>query len=59
MCILLSQVMVWERQKGFDHNHGIGVAQINPDELELNKLVIGWYKLFPMAKIESESNEST
>ncbi|GAB6029155.1 hypothetical protein CHUAL_004932 [Chamberlinius hualienensis] len=53
-------VMVWEKQKGFDHNHGVGVAHINPDQLELNQLLIGWYRLFPMGKIvnESESNES-
>lgn len=39
-------VMVWEKQKGFDHNVPLGAVEIQVNQLELHKLTIGWYKLF-------------
>ena len=38
-------VSVWERQKGFEHNTPIGSVEIDIEQLNLNKLIIGWYKL--------------
>lgn len=51
-------VMLWERQKGFEHNQGLGSAEIRVDTLKLSDHVIGWYPLFPIQKIGSESNDS-
>lgn len=51
-------VMLWERQKGFEHNHGLGSAEIRVDTLKLCEHVTGWYPLFPIQKMGSESNDS-
>ncbi|XP_065214885.1 regulating synaptic membrane exocytosis protein 2 isoform X2 [Planococcus citri] len=51
-------VMLWERQKGFEHNQGLGSAEIRVDTLKLCEHVTGWYPLFPIQKIGSESNDS-
>ncbi|XKL63207.1 hypothetical protein PGB90_005571 [Kerria lacca] len=51
-------VMLWERQKGFEHNHALGSAEIRVDTLQLCEHVTGWYPLFPIQKIGSESNDS-
>lgn len=51
-------VMLWSRQKGFEHNHGLGSAEIRTDTLKLSDHVSGWYPLFPIQKIGSESNDS-
>ena len=44
--------MVWEKSKGFEHNQGLGVAEINLSKLELSKSVTGWYRLLPVSSIE-------
>ena len=51
-------VMLWERQKGFDHNQGLGVAELALDKLQLTQLTVGWYPLFPIKKIDSDSYNS-
>jgi hypothetical protein len=40
------QVMLWQKQRGFEHNQPIGLVEICVDKLELHKLTIGWYKLY-------------
>ncbi|XP_067120671.1 regulating synaptic membrane exocytosis protein 2-like isoform X1 [Centruroides vittatus] len=52
-------VMIWERQKGFEHNQALGATEIQLDKLELSKLTVGWYQLFPYSHIKAESTEST
>lgn len=52
-------VMIWEKQKGFEHNQAIGATEIQLDKLELSKLTVGWYRLFPYSHIKAESTEST
>lgn len=51
-------VMLWERQKRFDHNQGLGVAELALDKLQLTQLTIGWYSLFPIQKVDSDSYNS-
>ncbi|XP_050312016.1 regulating synaptic membrane exocytosis protein 1 isoform X2 [Anthonomus grandis grandis] len=51
-------VMLWERQSGFEHNQGLGGAEISLDSLTLTHLVVGWYPLFPINSLGSDSNDS-
>ncbi|CAH0546246.1 unnamed protein product, partial [Brassicogethes aeneus] len=51
-------VMLWERQGGFEHNQGIGGAEVALDSLTLTHLTIGWYPLFPIHSLGSDSNDS-
>ncbi|KAL0270493.1 UNVERIFIED_CONTAM: hypothetical protein PYX00_007889 [Menopon gallinae] len=51
-------VMLWERQKGFEHNQGLGGAELALDKLQLTQLTIGWYPLFPIQSLGSDSNDS-
>lgn len=48
-------VMLWEKSR---KNHGLGSAEIRVDTLKLCEHVTGWYPLFPIQKIGSESNDS-
>lgn len=50
--------MLWERQSGFEHNQGLGGAEITLDSLTLAHLNIGWYPLFPIHSLGSDSNDS-
>lgn len=51
-------VMLWERQGGFEHNQGLGGAEVALDSLTLTHLVTGWYPLFPIHSLGSDSNDS-
>lgn len=51
-------VMLWERQKGFEHNQGLGGAELALDKLQLTQLTVGWYPLFPIHSLGSDSNDS-
>lgn len=51
-------VMLWERQGGFEHNHGLGGAEVALDNLSLTHPVTGWYPLFPIHSLGSDSNDS-
>ncbi|KAL1516962.1 hypothetical protein ABEB36_000789 [Hypothenemus hampei] len=51
-------VMLWERQSGFEHNQGLGGAEIGLDSLTLTHLTVGWYPLFPIHSLGSDSNDS-
>ncbi|XP_066260247.1 regulating synaptic membrane exocytosis protein 2 isoform X2 [Euwallacea similis] len=51
-------VMLWERLSGFEHNQGIGGAEIGLDSLTLTHLNLGWYPLFPIHSLGSDSNDS-
>nr|XP_018901825.1 PREDICTED: regulating synaptic membrane exocytosis protein 1 isoform X2 [Bemisia tabaci] len=51
-------VMLWERQKGFEHNQGLGGAEVSLDQLKLTQLTQGWYPLFPIQTLGSDSNDS-
>lgn len=51
-------VMLWERQGGFEHNQGLGGCEVALDTLCLTHPVTGWYPLFPMHSLGSDSNDS-
>ncbi|XP_045463479.1 regulating synaptic membrane exocytosis protein 2 isoform X2 [Harmonia axyridis] len=51
-------IMLWEKQGGFEHNQGIGGAEISLDNLTLTRLTTGWYPLFPINSLGSDSNDS-
>jgi len=51
-------VMLWERQKGFEHNQGLGGAEVALDKIQLTHLTLGWYPLFPLHSLGSDSNDS-
>ncbi|RZC41585.1 regulating synaptic membrane exocytosis protein 2, partial [Asbolus verrucosus] len=51
-------VMLWERQGGFEHNQGLGGAEVTLDSLTLTHLTTGWYPLFPIHSLGSDSNDS-
>nr|CAH7736751.1 unnamed protein product [Callosobruchus chinensis] len=51
-------VMLWERQGGFEHNQGLGGAEVALDALTLTHLTTGWYPLFPIQFLGSDSNDS-
>ncbi|KAL1451708.1 hypothetical protein WDU94_006063 [Cyamophila willieti] len=55
-------VMLWERQKGFEHNQGMGGAEIALNSVVNSKinstLSVGWYPLFPIHTLGSDSNDS-
>ncbi|XP_069701298.1 regulating synaptic membrane exocytosis protein 1 [Periplaneta americana] len=51
-------VMLWERQKGFEHNQGLGGAEVALDKIQLTHLTTGWYPLFPIHSLGSDSNDS-
>ncbi|XP_022235077.1 regulating synaptic membrane exocytosis protein 1-like, partial [Limulus polyphemus] len=48
-------VMVWERQKGFDHNHPMGAVEIELGRLDLSKSMTCWYPLYPLPSQEPDS----
>ncbi|XP_059468739.1 regulating synaptic membrane exocytosis protein 1-like isoform X2 [Neocloeon triangulifer] len=41
-------IMLWERQKGFESNQGLGGAEIALDKLQLTNATNAWYPIFPM-----------
>lgn len=45
------QVIVWGDYGRMDHKSFMGVAQILLEELNLSRIVIGWYKLFPPSSL--------
>ncbi|RWR99081.1 regulating synaptic membrane exocytosis protein 3-like protein, partial [Dinothrombium tinctorium] len=47
-------VMVWQKQKGFEHNVPIGAVDIQVNQLELHKLTISWYKLYGIENFHSK-----
>ncbi|XP_048525031.1 regulating synaptic membrane exocytosis protein 1 [Dendroctonus ponderosae] len=51
-------VMLWEKQSGFEHNQGLGGAEIALDSLTLTHINVGWYPLFPIHSLGSDSNDS-
>lgn len=51
-------VMLWERQGGFEHNAGLGGAELALENLVLTQITVGWYPLFPMHTLASDSNDS-
>lgn len=51
--------MVWQRCIGFEHNQGLGGAEINFEKIaSLTQRIGGWYPLFPMHSFGSDSNDS-
>lgn len=50
--------MVWQRGTGFEHNQGLGGAEMFFDTLKLKTYTGGWYPLFPMHSLGSDSNDS-
>lgn len=50
--------MVWQRCIGFEHNQGLGGAELSLDKLNLAQHIGGWYPLFPMHSFGSDSNDS-
>lgn len=51
-------IMVWQKGIGFDHNQGIGGAEINLEGMCLRQQSCAWYPLFPMHSFGSDSNDS-
>ncbi|XP_063222344.1 regulating synaptic membrane exocytosis protein 2 [Bacillus rossius redtenbacheri] len=51
-------VMLWQSQKGWEHNTGLGGAEIALDQLQLTQPTEGWYPLFPIHSLGSDSNDS-
>lgn len=51
-------IMVWQRGTGFEHNQGLGGAEMFFDTLKLKQYTSGWYPLFPMHSLGSDSNDS-
>lgn len=51
-------IMVWQRGTGFEHNQGLGGAEISVDKLNLSERIGGWYPLFPMHSFGFDSNDS-
>ncbi|KAL3285262.1 hypothetical protein HHI36_019372 [Cryptolaemus montrouzieri] len=51
-------IMLWEKQGGFEHNQGIGGAEISLGSLTLTRSTSGWYPLFPIHSLGSDSNDS-
>ena len=51
-------VMVWERQKGFEHNVPLGVAEISLTQLD-RTTVEGWYRLLPASSVEDRDNHES
>lgn len=51
-------VMVWQKSSGFDHNQGLGGAELCLDTLELTQHTASWYPLFPIHSLGSDSNDS-
>lgn len=51
-------IMVWQRCVGFEHNTGLGGAELSIDKLSLSQRIGGWYPLFPMHAFGSDSNDS-
>lgn len=51
-------IMVWQRCIGFEHNQGLGGAELSLDKLTLSQHIGGWYPLFPMHSFGEDSNDS-
>ena len=52
------QISVWGDYGRMDRRYFMGVAQVALDELDLNGIVIGWYKLFTTSSLaESRSQQ--
>lgn len=51
-------VMLWEKQKGFEHNVGLGGAEIAFNRIKLTQTTLGWYPLYPIQTLGSDSNDS-
>ncbi|XP_037787422.1 regulating synaptic membrane exocytosis protein 3-like [Penaeus monodon] len=51
-------VMVWERQRGFEHNVAIGVAEICMSKLDRSHPMEGWYRLLPGSSVMREDSDS-
>ncbi|KAF5277056.1 hypothetical protein FQA39_LY06294 [Lamprigera yunnana] len=51
-------IMLWEKQGGFEHNLGLGGAEVALDLLTLTSVTTGWYPLFPINSLGSDSNDS-
>lgn len=49
--LIFLQVIVWGDYGRMDHKSFMGVAQILLEELNLSRIVIGWYKLFPPSSL--------
>ncbi|XP_014225657.1 regulating synaptic membrane exocytosis protein 1 isoform X2 [Trichogramma pretiosum] len=51
-------VMLWEKKQGFESNQGLGGAEIELDSLALTRLTIGWYRLFPIHTLGTQTADS-
>lgn len=51
-------IMVWQRCIGFEHNQGLGGAELSFDKIALSQKFDGWFPLFPMHSFGSDSNDS-
>lgn len=51
-------IMVWQKCIGFEHNQGMGGAELYFKSLKISQPTGGWYPLFPMHSLGSDSNDS-
>lgn len=50
--------MLWQKKQGFESNQGLGGAEIELDALALTRLTIGWYRLFPIHTLGTQTADS-
>lgn len=51
-------VMLWSKSRGFESNVGLGGAEVGLENLTLSQITLGWYPLFPIHTLGSDSNDS-
>ncbi|XP_034941618.1 regulating synaptic membrane exocytosis protein 1 isoform X2 [Chelonus insularis] len=51
-------VMLWEKKQGFGSNQGLGGAEVDLDRLPLTKLTVGWYSIFPIHTLGTQTADS-
>ncbi|XP_043501097.1 regulating synaptic membrane exocytosis protein 1 isoform X2 [Polistes fuscatus] len=51
-------IMLWEKKQGFESNQGLGGAEVNLELLPLTQLTVGWYTLFPIHTLGTQTTDS-
>lgn len=52
-------IMVWQKCVGFEHNQGLGGAELSIAKMNMvGNRIGGWYPLFPMHSFGFDSNDS-
>ncbi|KAG8034862.1 hypothetical protein G9C98_007938 [Cotesia typhae] len=51
-------VMLWEKKQGFESNQGLGGAEVDLELLSLTTLNVGWYPIFPIHTLGTQTADS-